>query len=88
MTRFVVDASVVVGWLIPHASNARAAELLEAEHGMLAPELIYAEVCNVIWKYRRAGQLTNDECDELTRVLQAADLEVHPPVNWRRRPFN
>ncbi len=54
MTDLIVDSSVAVKWFLPEAYSAEASRILaEYDNGALsfiAPDLIYAEFGNVIWK--------------------------------------
>jgi len=49
--RIVVDASVVVKWLIPEDQSLRAVSLRE-RFDFAAPDLIHAEIVNILWKRR------------------------------------
>jgi predicted nucleic acid-binding protein len=68
VTRLVVDASVAVKWLVPESHADAARRILSPNNELLAPDLIWAEVGNVIWKkWRRrevpghtAGNLLQD----------------------------
>ena len=77
MTRLVVDASVVIKWFVPepHAEAARA--LLRAGLSLLAPDLIRAEVGNVLWKRWRRGELDAAEVDAALADFRRFPLEVH-----------
>ena len=48
MTGYVVDASVVVKWLVKEEWSDEASTLLEVEATLIAPELLFAEVCNAV----------------------------------------
>lgn len=58
MSIFVVDASVVVKWFVPEIHSDAAQKLLIQSHRYLAPELLFAETANTIWKKVRRGELT------------------------------
>ncbi len=73
MTRYVVDASVAVEYLLRTPVGESLGELLESAV-LLAPELLDAEVLSVL---RRA--VLQDHLAE-TRALQAVDDLVHWPV--------
>lgn len=60
MTDFVVDASVAVKWFIPEIHSLAARRLLNEGNTLHAPDLIWAEVGNVLWKKQRAGELTRE----------------------------
>lgn len=71
MSVFVVDASIVIKWFVPEVHSDAARRLLTATHQYLAPDLLFSETGNVIWKKVRRGQLTADEGRRL-----AADLST------------
>ena len=73
MTRFVVDASVAVEYLLRTPVGESVAELLESAV-LLAPELMDAEVLSVLRRAMLHGHL------EETRALLAVDDLVHWPV--------
>jgi predicted nucleic acid-binding protein len=54
MTKLVVDASVVIKWFIPEPLSVEARQILDDYQAgtlsLLAPDLINAEVGNIIWK--------------------------------------
>lgn len=49
----VVDSSVAVKWYLPESGSDRAALLLQSGLRLVAPDLLVAEVGNVLWKRRR-----------------------------------
>jgi predicted nucleic acid-binding protein len=55
--KFVVDASVAVKWFADEPLFGKAREL--QQHSLAAPDLIFAEVANVMWKLWRKGVLTD-----------------------------
>src|SRR5215212_8217090 len=57
----VVDASVVIKWFVPEAGSDAASRLLASEHRLEAPDLLFAEIANVVWKKILRGQLTRAE---------------------------
>lgn len=50
----IVDASVAVKWLLDEHGSA-AADLVLAHGGLGTPDLLFAEVANVLWKSWRRG---------------------------------
>jgi predicted nucleic acid-binding protein len=62
---FVVDASVVVKWFVPEIHSDAARRLLVLPHEYVAPELLFAETANTIWKKIRRGELTAEEGPQL-----------------------
>lgn len=78
MSVLVVDASVVIKWFIPEVHSAAARRLLEHNHQFLAPDLLFAEITNVIWKKVRSGQLTHAQGRRLTNDLAKIAVETIP----------
>ncbi|WP_406678074.1 type II toxin-antitoxin system VapC family toxin [Moorella sp. ACPs] len=76
MKIFVVDASVAVKWYIPEPCSERAVELLErAAKGdcrLWAPDLIYAEVGNVLWKKCMRGEIGEEDARKILGAMVKA----------------
>lgn len=66
--RLVVDASVAIKWLVPEDDSAQALEIANA-HELIAPQLIYAECANIVWKKVRRGELTLREAQEAAMFI-------------------
>jgi predicted nucleic acid-binding protein len=77
VTRLVVDASVAVQWFVPEAHSSAARGLLRAGISLLAPDLIRAEVGNVLWKRWRRGELDAAEVEAALADFRRLPLEVH-----------
>ena len=58
MSRYVLDANVLVKWFVPEAPSPQAVRLLEEDHDFLAPDLVYPETGNAMWQKVRRGQIT------------------------------
>lgn len=70
----VLDASAAVGVVLCQPRAERLMEPLEAASLVLAPDLFVSEVCNVFWKYRKAGLLDQEQADRaLSRSLALTD---------------
>lgn len=78
MTAIVVDASVVVKWLVPEVHSDAAVSVLAADSELQAPELLLAEVGNILWKKHRAKELSGEEADLALLALAAAPVTLHP----------
>ena len=78
MKTVVVDASVVAAALFsePHSAAARA--LLVAGDGLYAPDLVYAEVANVIWKRHRRGEIDEKDAADLLDDVMRLPLKITP----------
>lgn len=73
--RLVVDASVAIKWLVPEEEWFAARRIYE-DHLLSAPELIFAECANVLWKKQRKGEITEKESNAAAEQLLAASIEI------------
>jgi len=76
----VVDASVVVHWLIPGIFSESSSALLESEHRFLAPDLLIAEVGNAVWKLHRQKLLSREEAETAINSLAVSPIVLQPSV--------
>jgi predicted nucleic acid-binding protein len=69
----VVDASIVLKWFFPEIDSAAARRLLDTGHQYIAPDLLFAEAGNAVWKRVRRGELHSGEAQRLiTDIAQVA----------------
>lgn len=78
MSDLIVDASVAAKWAIQEEHSVAALRLLDGRHRLLAPDLIWAELGNIIWKCHRRGGLDRDDVPALVGQFRAVPLHVHP----------
>lgn len=76
MSIFVVDASVVVKWFVPEIHSDKARRLLAAPHEYVAPDLLFAETANTIWKKTRRKELTAEEGRRLVADMGRVAIET------------
>ena len=76
MSAFVVDASVVVKWFVPEIHSESARRLLTLPHEYLAPDLLFAETANTIWKKIRRGELKPEEGRRLVADISRIAVEA------------
>ena len=74
MTRYVVDASVAVKWLVKEPLSDRAARLLAPGISLLAPDLLFVEAANALWAMRQRGDIGDAEFDEAVETLKTAPI--------------
>ena len=67
MSEVVIDASVAVKWFLPESHARAARRVLRGRRTLLAPDLIWAEVGNVLWKRLQRVEITRDVA---WRILQ------------------
>jgi len=77
LSRYVVDASVAIKWFVPEVHAEAAARLLEGDNQLLAPDLLFPEFGNILWKKARLGEIRVSEAREILRALEAVPLQVH-----------
>jgi len=73
---FVVDASVVVKWFVPEIHSDAARRLLALPHEYVAPDLLFAEAANTIWKKIRRKDLTVEEGHQLVADMGRIAVET------------
>ena len=76
----VIDASVLIKFYIPEILSGRAERLLakveKKEIDLLAPDLIYPEAGNILWKKQRLKELTRPEVEEITDAILSLPLII------------
>ncbi len=78
MTYRVVDASVVAAAFFQEAHSEPARELLADKDPLFAPDLIYPELANVIWKRLGRNEIGADEAALLLKDFMALPLRITP----------
>lgn len=73
----IIDSCVAVKWLVDEDNSAEAAAVLGEPGRRLVPELLFAEVGNVLWKRHRAGEL---EATAIAGALRALPQLIHEVV--------
>ncbi len=79
MADVVVDASVVIKWHVSEIHSDAALLLLRDDGPTLhVPDLLFAEVGNILWKKFRRSELMAEQARGICRVVAVAPLIVHP----------
>lgn len=73
MSALVVDASVAIKWIITEEDSALALRLRHS-YRIIAPQLIYAECTNILWKKVRRGEISTSIVSEFADLV--ADLDI------------
>lgn len=89
MTRYVVDASVVVKWYIPEKLSEQADYFLEESVAtgvpLLAPDLLMAEVGNILWKKQRLRELSPSEALQiLDTICESLPIQLYASLPLMR----
>ncbi len=75
---FVVDASVAVKWFIKEELHEQAIALSESGHELIAPNLIFAEVANVLRRRVRLGHISGAQASRAVSSLGEAFHAIVP----------
>ena len=73
----VIDASVAIKCVLPEDGSEEAQALFAAE-ACLAPDLIFSECMNVLWKNAKRGTLTRAEAEAAGVLFGDIGLEILP----------
>jgi len=73
---FVVDASLVVKWFVPEIHSEAAQRWLDAAHDYVAPDLLFPEVGNVLWKKVRRKELAERDARQLIVDVAHVGIET------------
>jgi len=76
VTDYVVDASVIIKWVVGEPETVQALAL--RQHRLSAPDLLVPECANILWKKVRRNEMTGDEAVFAARLLDRADIELVP----------
>jgi predicted nucleic acid-binding protein len=77
-----VDASVAVKWFLPEELSTEARRLLTPEYELIAPDLLWAELGNVLWKKHRRGELDQTTASRLFDDFSRLLIEFHAAGRW------
>lgn len=76
MSRWVVDASVAVKWFLPEVHSDEAVRLLRDDYLLFAPDLIWTELGNVLWKKWRQREIEANMARLILEDFRRFPLEV------------
>ena len=78
----IIDAGVLIKFFVPEVLSDKAEQLLarvgEGSVTLFAPDLIYAETGNTLWKKRRLKELTQSEVGKIADMIISIPLKVEP----------
>ncbi|MGI0480369.1 type II toxin-antitoxin system VapC family toxin [Geminocystis sp. CENA526] len=79
-SKIVVDSSVAIKWFISQNYSFEANQILETyktnKLSLIAPDLIYAEMGNIIWKIQRFQGLNQEDAENILNVFQKIPLQI------------
>ncbi len=85
MVSLVVDGSVAIKWFLPEPYSAEARRILaDYQYGnltLLAPDLLYAEVGNIVWKKQQFQGLAAADAQQILTEFQAVTFVITPSAS-------
>jgi len=77
----VVDASVVVQMYFEEDHSAEAEWLFRQNKVLVAPDMIWPECANAIWKRHRRGNLSKADATDIADRVMRLPLRIHASVD-------
>jgi hypothetical protein len=74
----VVDASVAVKWVVEEPGRSEAMRVFDMGERLMAPDLVFAEVANVLRKKARRQEITPHHAKDAMIALRDVPMEVVP----------
>ncbi len=81
MKRAVIDASVLIKLFFEEEHSGAAERFVQATEELLAPDLIWSETANVIWKRYRRGELSHEDAAGIAAQIVGMPLRISPSAN-------
>jgi predicted nucleic acid-binding protein len=72
VTLWVVDASVILKWYVPEGDYAAARAMQTTETKLAAPDLLFIEMSNILWKLVRRGEMAAPRAVEIIEEVTAS----------------
>ncbi|MEX0643640.1 MAG: type II toxin-antitoxin system VapC family toxin [Pirellulales bacterium] len=76
MTRLVIDASVLIKLFISEEGSREAATEIKKAEALFAPDLLWAETGNILWKYVRRHDLDSVDADQLLTEMMQLPIQL------------
>jgi predicted nucleic acid-binding protein len=76
VTLWVVDASVIIKWYVPENDYEAARAMRTAESKLAAPDLLFIEMSNTLWKLVRRGEMPAQRAIEIIEEIAASPFVV------------
>lgn len=82
MEQIVTDSSVVIKWFVPQPHSPNARTILDAYQScrlaILAPDLIYAEVGNIIWRLHKLQGMSQLDAEAILNQFRTIEFVIVP----------
>lgn len=87
MSRFVLDASVLIKLYINEEGSRRAVAAVKKAEAWVAPDLLWSEAGNILWKYVRRGDLDLDVAQSMLRDMLQMPIVITPSSGLVEQAF-
>lgn len=84
MTHWVVDASVIIKWYVPEDDFAAARALRVPRVRLSAPDLLFIELSNILWKIVRRGDMQPGRAIEIIEEIVASPFITYTTQSLAR----
>ena len=92
MANVVVDSSVVIKWFVVEPYSDEAHKILDGykagEINLLAPDLINAEVGNIVWKKHRIQDLSIEDAQEIIDTFKTITMTLTSSADLLEGAYN
>jgi predicted nucleic acid-binding protein len=78
MTRWIVDASVAAKWFFPEEHSRDAMRLISHRNELFAPDLLWAEFGNILWKRVCRREISADEAGRILHDFLGLPIQFIP----------
>jgi predicted nucleic acid-binding protein len=78
MTRYVVDASIVVKWFVPEIYSEAAIRFLNGNDELIAPDVVFTEAGNALWKKVMRAEILPTSAKEIIQNLIVSPVKLYP----------
>ncbi|MCI0333670.1 MAG: type II toxin-antitoxin system VapC family toxin [Planctomycetes bacterium] len=75
MSRLVIDASVLIKLFVSEDGSREVASAVKKADELLAPELLLAEIGNILWKYVRRNDLTAADANQILAEMMQMPIQ-------------
>lgn len=77
MKRYVLDASILIKLFFQEEHSTTCVRAVRDAAELLAPELLWAETANVVWKRLRRGEITATDAGALIDEMLRVPIVIH-----------
>jgi predicted nucleic acid-binding protein len=87
MSKIVLDASVLIKLYINEEGSRRAVAAVKKAEALVAPDLLWSEAGNILWKYVRRGDLDLDAAQSMLRDMLQMPIVITPSSGLVEQAF-